>query len=336
MLIYKGESPDLQNTWVADFKEGDEAYFATSPNGWSSNELGLQWLEKVFHQHTKDKAGNRRCVLLVDGHSSHVNMKFIDWADCHRIIIIVLPPHSTHCLQPLDVGLFSPLATAYSNQISRLMSDGFGLVSMTKRMFWPMFKVSWTTAFTEKNIKSAFTKTGIFPYHPPAVLDKIKCPEPPALPPTAECTPISCHAVRKAHRAFRESPSQKWLKFILHANICLAAQHSINRVTISGLILSLQHEKKKRSHGKKLNLMGESSVGAIVWSPTKVVVANKVQAEKEAQEQAEKDRIETNKVNAIEKRCKKEEEKAERAKKAALHREESVRQKTQKAAEVQA
>ena len=49
MLIYKGESPDLQNTWVADFKEGDEAYFATSPNGWSSNELGLQWLEKVFH-----------------------------------------------------------------------------------------------------------------------------------------------------------------------------------------------------------------------------------------------------------------------------------------------
>jgi hypothetical protein len=135
MLIYKGESPELQNTWVADFKEGDKAYFATSPNGWSSNELGLLWLEKVFHRHTKDKASNRWRLLLVDGHSSHVNMKFINWANHHRIIIMVLPPHLMHRLQPLDVSLFSPLAIAYSNQISKLMSNSFGLVSMTKRMF---------------------------------------------------------------------------------------------------------------------------------------------------------------------------------------------------------
>ena len=55
LLSYIKES---HTTWLQDFNEGDEAYFASTANGWSCNELGLQWLQKVFHPHTKDKAGN--------------------------------------------------------------------------------------------------------------------------------------------------------------------------------------------------------------------------------------------------------------------------------------
>jgi hypothetical protein len=141
-LIYSGKSCDLQDTWVTNVTAQDKAYFAASSNRWSSNSLGLQWLEKVFIRHTKAKAGNRRRLLLVDGHSSHVNMAFINKCDQNRILVLILPPHSTHRLQPLDVGLFRPLACKYSQQISKLMSNSFGITSMTKRMFWPMFKVS--------------------------------------------------------------------------------------------------------------------------------------------------------------------------------------------------
>jgi DDE superfamily endonuclease len=82
-LIYKGESHDLLSSWVEDLKEGDQAYFASTKNGWSCDQLGLQWLQKVFEPYTREKAGNRRRLLIVDGHSSHVNLKFIDWADRH-------------------------------------------------------------------------------------------------------------------------------------------------------------------------------------------------------------------------------------------------------------
>ena len=44
-LIYKGESYDLRDSWIEDLDEGEEAYFATSKNGWSCDALGLQWLE---------------------------------------------------------------------------------------------------------------------------------------------------------------------------------------------------------------------------------------------------------------------------------------------------
>ena len=97
-LIYKGKSHDLQDSWVEDLQEEDEVYFAASKNGWSCDNLGLQWLERIFHHHTKDKSGNRRQLLIVDGHSSHVNMKFINFADENRILILILPPHSTHRL----------------------------------------------------------------------------------------------------------------------------------------------------------------------------------------------------------------------------------------------
>ena len=73
----------------------------------------LTWLITVFQRYTNKKAGNKRRLLIVDGHSSHVNMKFIDLCDSLNIILLILPPHSTHRLQPLNIGLFKPLATFY-------------------------------------------------------------------------------------------------------------------------------------------------------------------------------------------------------------------------------
>ena len=175
------------SSWVGDFTEEHNAYFASFSNGWSSDELGLQWLERVFHRHTKDKAGNRRRLLIVDGHSSHVNMKFIMWVDKHRIIIAIIPLHSTHQLQLLDMGFFQPLATAYSKEITKLMSEGYGLVCMTKRIFWSV---------------SAFAKTGIFPYDPSVILDKITYPEPVLELIIQEKTPVACASIRRIHKAY--------------------------------------------------------------------------------------------------------------------------------------
>jgi len=181
-LIYKGESHDLQNSWVDQIEETDEVYFAASANGWTYKSLGLQWLQKVFDPATKAKASRSKRLLIVDGHSSHVNMEFINSADENGIIIHILPSHTTHRLQPLDVGLFSPLSTAYSNQLNSLMHKSLGMVSMTKRFFYPLFRDAYRASFTKKNILHAFEKPGIFPVDPEKVLSKLKRPEVPKGP----------------------------------------------------------------------------------------------------------------------------------------------------------
>lgn len=80
-LIYQGESGDMLDTWLEDLDENNTAYFVVSGKGWSNDEYGLDWLECVFNQHTKAKAGCGRQLLILDGHSSHVNMRFIEFAD---------------------------------------------------------------------------------------------------------------------------------------------------------------------------------------------------------------------------------------------------------------
>jgi hypothetical protein len=161
LLIYKGESGDLMSTWVDEVTTDSKAHFTVSSNGWSNNAIGLIWLQKVFERYTKPVRETQKRLLIVDGHSSHVNMAFVDWADQHGIILLILPPHTTHRLQPLDVGLFQPLSTNYSWELDQMMNESGGHVAMTKSFFWPMFKRAWDKAFTKKNIQSAFRKSGI-------------------------------------------------------------------------------------------------------------------------------------------------------------------------------
>ena len=115
-LIYQGESHDLQDTWLDEFNHSTQrAFFACSKNGWSDDTIGLDWLRQVFSRTTKEKISARdRRLLIVDGHNSHVNLPFINYADTNCILLTVFPPHSTHRLQPLDIRLFSLLITFYS------------------------------------------------------------------------------------------------------------------------------------------------------------------------------------------------------------------------------
>ena len=124
----------------------------------------------MFNRHTKIKAGYEWRLLIVDDHSLHVNMGFIDYCDQNRILLVILPPHSTHRLQPLDVGIFSLLVKAYSQQVDEHLRTGFGYIRMTKRDFWKLFHPAWSQALTPKNIMSGFAATGIYSLQPDRVL----------------------------------------------------------------------------------------------------------------------------------------------------------------------
>jgi hypothetical protein len=124
---------------------------------------------------------------------------------------------------------------------------------------------------------------------------------------------MTCQAVQRMHKAYKKSPTRKQLSFIFRANTCLAAQHSINKHTITGLITLLKHEKTKRRCRKQLNLVGEEDNRPQFFGLSEVLCAKSYVSEKEAQEQAKRDRIEASKVTAAANKVHKEQEKAERA-----------------------
>ena len=92
-----------------------DAHIAMSDNGWTDNEIGLEWLKQCFEPETR--CGNEYRLLILDGHASHITTKAIKFCIASKIILLCLPPHTTHLLQPLDVGIFALLATAYKASV---------------------------------------------------------------------------------------------------------------------------------------------------------------------------------------------------------------------------
>jgi hypothetical protein len=290
-LIYKGESSDLQDSWVEDLQIGDEAYFGSSSTGWSNDDFGLQWLEQVFDRYTRTLAGQRRRLLIVDGHSSYVNMAFLNKCDSLRILVLILLSYSTHRLQPLDVGLFGLLSTVYSVECNNYIARGLGYISLTKRLFWPIFKIAWDKSFTEDNIKSAFAKAGIWPvsYEIVQIITPrlLTPPETTLQLPLRLKTPLTSKSLRQLKAVYRQNPSPTKVELLFKATLKLSVQYSIDTQTTKGLVESLKIEKKKRSRGKRLNLVNEENSGAQFFSPTRIQKAREVQAEKASFEEAE-------------------------------------------------
>src|SRR3981081_4416625 len=53
LLIYKGESHDIMDTWLEDFGKEDKAWFASTSNGWSCDKIGMLWFKQLFDHYTK-------------------------------------------------------------------------------------------------------------------------------------------------------------------------------------------------------------------------------------------------------------------------------------------
>ncbi|RMZ87477.1 hypothetical protein DV736_g5297, partial [Chaetothyriales sp. CBS 134916] len=326
-LIYQGTSGDLQDTWLEDFDHSsDHAYFAASEKGWTNEDLGMKWLE-IFDRHTKDKAGNSRRLLLVDGHSSHVNLRFIDYCDRNRILLVVLPPHSTHRLQPLDVGIFSPLAHAYSQEIDQLIQSSCGFSRLTKRSFWRLFAAAWERSVTVSNIKSAFSGPGIVPLEPEKVLRSVKTKTP--SPATSDNdskrkkTPGSVRGVRRLAKEIHKEHviHTANVEAIIRACGKLAIENEVLRHANSGLRTALVEEEKKRKRGKGMGLFDKDRPGeAQFFSPAKVAAVRQRAQEMEIASQLQKAIAEERKMQKAREREEKAQEKAEKAQERAARR----------------
>ena len=98
--------------------------YNTSSSGWMETITFEEWFSKVFLKHAKSVEGAK--ILIFDGHISHISLEVIDEARNNNIHIILLPAHTTHFLQPLDVGVFSSVKTEWRKILKEhLISSDF-------------------------------------------------------------------------------------------------------------------------------------------------------------------------------------------------------------------
>ncbi|RAL59416.1 hypothetical protein DID88_006790 [Monilinia fructigena] len=134
MVIFKAQNTN--SAWIP--KDTPQSWqFSTSTNGWTSNIHGLEWLKRVFEPESKKVSGDRPRLLIMDGHSSHITGSFIAFCIEKDIDLLILPPHCSHLLQPLDIAVSSPpdgTELRQANQtFNKALADNDSLASPTRR-----------------------------------------------------------------------------------------------------------------------------------------------------------------------------------------------------------
>ena len=142
-----------------DIGEVPGTIYGLSDTGWMNKEIFSDWFSYHFLKYAPPA---RPLLIIMDGHSSHFTPDFINRAAEEDIIVMCLPPNSTHKTQPLDKGPFSPLKVAWKEEChSFLLKNPEKVIS--KFSFSAIFGKAWLKAMTSSNIIAGFKVTGIYP-----------------------------------------------------------------------------------------------------------------------------------------------------------------------------
>jgi hypothetical protein len=116
------------------------------------------WLTNIFIPTTSHL--NRPLLLVMDGYTSHISLNIIDLLKKNSIICLILPPHTSHGLQPLDLVLFSSVKADWIGIMKNYFKEG------NKNLRKGDFPRLLTTLFINKSafntsrILSSFSRSG--------------------------------------------------------------------------------------------------------------------------------------------------------------------------------
>ena len=77
-------------------------------------------MKKIFEPMMRNKANGAKQLLICDGHNSHISSDVIHHCIANDIVLMLLPSHTSHLMQPLDVGIFEPLKQAMTGFLDQI------------------------------------------------------------------------------------------------------------------------------------------------------------------------------------------------------------------------
>jgi hypothetical protein len=245
-------------------------------------------------------------------------MKFIDYCDLHRILLLVFPPHSTYTLQPLDVVMFKPLSAAYHKALTDHLHLSQGFAGITKADFLPLFKQAWRSTFTPELISKSFTVTGIWPPNADVILRKFTKTTARGSP--SHYQPGDRYYTSLLKEEVKDPSSEGVKELILHLDQT-HAQRDLSNMENIGLRASFPYKKKYKRKGYPLDLQQREEYysRAVFYSPRKV---NEARFRRRVKEQEERE-LQLRKVEMKEERLAKKLRKQKEQEERRLQREEA-------------
>lgn len=122
-VVYKGKH--LYGSWCDGGPEG--ARYAMTDHGWMERVVFEDYFSHLF---LRDSEGWSNLafprMLIFDGHTSHISLSLALKAKQNNVVLLRLPSHLTHILQPLDRAVFGEVKRQWRTKLrwhSRVTRD---------------------------------------------------------------------------------------------------------------------------------------------------------------------------------------------------------------------
>ena len=198
------EAKTIQDQWFEKDFHQPGWHFARSENGWTSNAIALEWLEKVFLPETKPFDPEEARLLIVNGQGSHATDEFIWECFSNKVYLLFMPDHTSHVLQPLDLTCFFPLKNEYRRLIADL-AEITDSAPVGKLKFLRCYAKARIEGLKQANIKAGFRASGLY------LINKVKALNNPHVLKAAEIA-----AQRKAVLSLPSSPEDLNIPHTVH------------------------------------------------------------------------------------------------------------------------
>ena len=134
-----------------------------SKSGWINEDLFLVYLEDLISRNRCSL--DHKILLILDNHESHISLRVIDKAKSSGIVMLAIPPKTSHRLQSLDVSVFGPFKRGYNKAMDNWMRIYPGK-TLTICEVSALVKEAQLCALMPRNILSGFKNTGTWSYNP--------------------------------------------------------------------------------------------------------------------------------------------------------------------------
>jgi hypothetical protein len=132
-----------------------------SENGWTSNDMGVHWLEEVFLPQTESHGRHSWRLLILDNHGSHCTYRFMRICLGNTIILLYLPLHTSHFLQPLDVSIFWEIKAHYQKAVRKINAGD--TTKVLCHQFIEIYEHIRPAAMSKCDIEAGWRKSGLWP-----------------------------------------------------------------------------------------------------------------------------------------------------------------------------
>ena len=108
---------------------------------------------------------DRPVLVTLDNHNFHLDIRVLDYCRDNHVILFPFPPHCSHKLQPLELGIFASLKRYLREEKTEWVKRNPGKVMS----IYDLSSLIWNAlpkAASPGQIISGFEVSGIFPFKP--------------------------------------------------------------------------------------------------------------------------------------------------------------------------